>query len=125
MNVACGMEMSISGSRGVLRCMLEMKEKCSVRFRGEERTRSRNEMETEWNAYTASIMIIQPRMFLFFCNNFWVVGYSVVSLLAVRLNNALIRCNYLPLCPFGRVGIRAAKRGKCVALVRLFYIIRL
>jgi hypothetical protein len=54
MNVACGMEMSISGSRGVLRCMLEMKEKCSVRFRGEERTRSRNEMETEWNAYTAS-----------------------------------------------------------------------
>ncbi|MDD3490184.1 MAG: hypothetical protein PHR62_09900 [Paludibacter sp.] len=41
-------------SCAVLRCMFVMKEKCSVRFRGEARTRSRNEMETEWNAFTAS-----------------------------------------------------------------------
>ena len=38
MNEACEMEMSISRSRGVLKCMNEMKVKCSIRGQREERT---------------------------------------------------------------------------------------
>ena len=76
-NGACGMEKEGDyRSCVVLRCMFVMKVKCSV---GSVEVRNRPErMEPEWNAYTASIMIIQPEMFLFFCNNYWVVGKSVV-----------------------------------------------
>jgi len=38
MNEACEMEMSISRSRGVLKCMIGMKVKCSIRGQREERT---------------------------------------------------------------------------------------
>jgi hypothetical protein len=59
-------------------------------------------------------------VFFILLHNYWVVGYSVVSLLAVRLNNAPIRCNFFPLCPFGRLGIRAAKRGNGLILCGYF-----
>jgi hypothetical protein len=38
MNEACEIEMSISRSRGVLKCMIEMKVECSIRGQREERT---------------------------------------------------------------------------------------
>jgi hypothetical protein len=38
MNEACEMEMSISRSRGVLKCMIGMKVQCSIRGQREERT---------------------------------------------------------------------------------------
>ena len=38
MNGACEMEMSISRSSGVLKCMIGMKVKCSIRGQREERT---------------------------------------------------------------------------------------
>jgi len=38
MNEACEMKMSISRSRGVLKCMIGMKVKCSIRGQREERT---------------------------------------------------------------------------------------
>jgi hypothetical protein len=40
--------------------------------------------------------------------------------LAVRLSNSPIRCIYFPLCPFGRLGIRAAERGNGLILCGYF-----
>jgi hypothetical protein len=40
--------------------------------------------------------------------------------LAVRLNIAPFRCNCFPLCPFGRLGIRAAERGNGLILCGYF-----
>ena len=49
MNGACEMEMSISRSRGVMKCMIGMKVKCSIRGQCEERTKllERNEAKME------------------------------------------------------------------------------
>ena len=49
MNEACEMEMSIFRSRGVLKCMIGMKVKCSIRGQREERMQllGRNEAKME------------------------------------------------------------------------------
>ena len=93
------MEMSISRSRVVLKCMIGMKVKCSIRGQREGRTQLLGRNGAKMEIIYCKHMDNQPGMFFIFCTTDGWWGTLEV--------------------------LRAAERGKSVDFVRLLYIIRL
>jgi hypothetical protein len=89
MNGACEMEMSISRSRGVLKCMIGMQVQWSIRGQREERAQLLERSEAKMEIIYCKHMDKQLHVF-YFLHNWWVVG------------------KYW--------GLRAAERGKSVDL---------
>ena len=75
MNEACETEMSISWSRGVLKCMIGMKVQCSIRGQREERTQLLERNGAKMEIIYCKHMDKQLHVF-YFLNNYWVVGKS-------------------------------------------------
>ncbi len=72
MNGACEMEMSISRSHGVLKCMIGMKVKCSIRGEREERTQLLERNGAKMEIIYCKHMDNQPVMFfIFWTTNGW------------------------------------------------------
>jgi hypothetical protein len=92
MNGASEMEMSISRSRGVLKCMIEMKVECSIRGQREERTQLLERNGAKMEIIYCKQMDKQ-HMFFIFCTTIGWWG-NLEALRAAQRGKALILCGY-------------------------------
>ena len=84
MNEACEMEMSISRSRGVLKCMIGMKVKCSIRGQREERTQLLERSGAKMVIIYCKHIDNQPDIFFIFCttNGWWGLLWFLILAIA-------------------------------------------